>query len=234
MKFSYGSVTSRMLLRGGLAALLLTTGLAPLSAGAQSRGLQRFPLTPPPGGGTDPGSSGVVVMRSNPAGPDTLRVFVRDVAPRTCFAMFLTNDPTTGSTPGALLGSFCTNQRGRGRIAVVTEIADGFVFFNRQLDADGDGIVVGQGAGVLASGGFMIPTNVIRIYRAQPDQGVPTVFSRAAGAPGGLHTLSSPALGAAPTPAPLPAPAAVPAPAADPAPAPTPTAAAAPAPAPAG
>jgi hypothetical protein len=196
MNISALTVVLRTRAARALCAALL---LAPLQALAQP--LQRFLLAPPPGGGTDPGSSGVVIARENPRGPDILTAVVRDVAPGTCFAMFLTNDPTTGSTPGSLLGRFCTNERGRGRISVVTEIFDGFVFLNRGLDVDGDGVVVGQGAGVLASGGFMVSTNVIRIYRAQPDAGVLTVFSGAFGTPGGLHTLSSPPI-ATPPPAP--------------------------------
>ena len=150
-----------------------------------------YPLVTPPSGGTDPGSSGVVMIIPNPSGPDTLSATFRMLTPKTCYALFMTSSVVSGSTPGSLVGQFCTDKQGKGQFFAITEVMGAFVFYNMALDADGDGRVEGQGAGVLANGGFQIPTPIIRVYRANAGT-VPTVFSGFAGQPGGLHTLSSP------------------------------------------
>jgi hypothetical protein len=133
----------------------------------------------------------VVVVSNNPQGPDFMAANFRMLAPSTCYALFMTSSMVSGSTPGSLVGQFCTDKKGKGSFFAVTEVMNAFVFHNIVLDPDGDGQVVGQGAGVLANGGFQIPTPIIRVYRARAGA-VASVFSSAPGTPGGLHTLSSP------------------------------------------
>jgi len=105
--------------------------------------------------------------------------FFRDLAPRTCYATFLSHQTTAEAAPGALLGQFCTDDRGRGKIAVVTELVNGFMFVDDRSGTHPDG------------SGLTIPISVIRVYRASPDAGTPTAFGIAHGSPGGSHALSS-------------------------------------------
>jgi hypothetical protein len=173
--------------------LLLTLVLLAGPVGAQDtpRRGRSYPLMTPPSGGTDPGSSGIAFVQNNPRGPDVLTASFRNMAPNTCYALFLTSSMIGGSTPGSLVGQFCADEKGQALFFAVTEIVNAFVFTNLVLDGDGDGRTDGQGAGVIANGGFQVATPILRVYRAQTTT-VPTVFSSRAGMTGGLFTMSSP------------------------------------------
>jgi hypothetical protein len=181
-------------LRVGSLVLVALVAITAGAADAAAWTTKVFKLMPPASGGTDPGSSGSILVRNNPMGPDRAVATFTGLAKKSCYTVFLTNTPVSGSTPGSLLGQFCTNGAGRGRFVVRTEIVDSFLFTNFKLDPDMDGSVSGQGAGVIANGGIVIATPVIRVYRANPGSGPPTVFGASPGVPGGLHTLSSPTI----------------------------------------
>jgi len=157
---------------------LLLGMLGPADARAQSES-RTYPLTPPAGGGSDPGASGRAAVVVNPKGPDTMVAFFRDLAPRTCFVTFLSHPTGEAAAPGSLLGQFCTDERGRGRIAVVTELVNGFM------------IVHGREGASTEAAERTIETSVIRVYRARPDAALPTAFGSAPDLPGGSHALSS-------------------------------------------
>lgn len=142
----------------------------------------------PPNGGP---AMGTVAIKSNPIGPDALRIMVTGLQINTTHVVMLANSPATGALPVYFAGEFTTDNLGQGFYSADLEVMNAYSGENPGQTNPATGTAPAL-AGVLANGGLNVPLDFIRIYRglAAPG-GLQTVFTLDGVSPGGAHVLST-------------------------------------------
>ena len=140
--------------------------------------------------GTFPNARGLVAIKSDAIAADELRIMVTGLQANTTHVVMLAAARETGALPVQFAGEFTTDATGSGFFSALLEVVNAYSPAN-------PGMTAANGraprlAGVLANGGFNVPLDFIRIYRAAPALGgAGTVFTLDGTSPGGLHVLST-------------------------------------------
>jgi hypothetical protein len=200
-------VRSVLRMHPSFALLASFIGLASGAAWAQDS----YPLVPPtPAAGAkgplEPNLNCTALVDPDPTGPDQLRVKCKGLIAGSSYTLYLAQSSTPGATPVSFIGHFQADADGKGKLAAVVEVTDAFIGINNKLDVGPmsnmspgvpfdavarDGIVDVPGAGASVAGGMTIALDFLRLYRALPNDGVPTVFGIAADQPGGLFVATT-------------------------------------------
>src|SRR5262245_16827579 len=94
--FLLGNHRKRIFGVAGVLAMAVGAIGAPAIGHAAEGPSKVYKLTPPPGGGTDPNSSGFAAVRSDPTGPDSMLALFTGLAAKQCYGVFLTNSVVSG------------------------------------------------------------------------------------------------------------------------------------------